>query len=364
MAVWLSLSLSQGTPNVTARTTTVTAKLTIHYSGGSYDGTQPSGEITIDGQSFPFVKNFNYSGVGQGPATTGTGSTSITVTATVSYGASSSRTVNASASFSRASGGASGSITLTPISTGGSSGGGDDDDDNTEEWDPDNPGGGSGSGSGSESGSGGSSDSVPPPFESNVGIYGFWDGLEWGSSIAYIGYDEQGGRCAVLGFYTNQDEAGRSTSVDIAMKADGIGNGVQILGVALSSARFSNPPYSGADLDVYDPYQIAVTTMTLTDGQYSTISIPTRVLERDNTYYLYLWIPPDYYSSDSPYSLDFSDGIEIRVNCTEDDSTIGAVHIDTGSAFDAYQCYIDNGTGWDLAIPYVDNGTSWELAGE
>lgn len=152
MAVWLTMSLSQGTPNTTARTTTVSATLTIHYNGGSYDGTQPSGTITIDGQSFPFVKNFNYAGVGQGAATQGEGSTSITVTATVPYGTSSSRTVYASASFSRASGGASGAITLTPISSGGSSGGGDDgDDDNTEEWDPDNPGtGGSGGGSGGD----------------------------------------------------------------------------------------------------------------------------------------------------------------------------------------------------------------------
>ena len=125
MAVWLSLSLSQGTPNVEARTTTVSATLTIHYSGGSYDGTQPSGTITIDGQSFPFVKNFNYAGVGQGAVTQGEGSTSITITATVPYGSSSSKTVYVSASFSRASGSASNAITLTSISSGGSSGGDD-----------------------------------------------------------------------------------------------------------------------------------------------------------------------------------------------------------------------------------------------
>lgn len=363
MAVWLTLSVSQGTPNETARTNTVTASVKVHYSGGSYNGNSPSGMLTIDGQSFDFTCNFNYAGIGQGAVTTGTGSvTACTQTVTVPYGSSTTKTVYVYASF--ASGTTSGtvtandSITLTSISAGGSSGGGDDGGDDWE--DPDNP--------GSGGGSGGSGDSVSPPFESNVSNnYFYADGSGWKSPIAVVGYDAQGGHAQALNFVTDLNDVGsRSISVDIAMKAS-VGNGTQTIGIALCSESGNSPSYGGANLDVYDPYQIAVDTITLTDGQYSTISIPTSALTGGTECYLILWIPPDYNEPDSPYSLDFSDGIEIRVNYTSDGgntgddggddsgdgddivtpTTKGVFYIDNGIEYTAYQCYIDNGTSWD-----------------
>lgn len=285
MAVWLSMSLSQGTPNETARTTTVSAKLTIHYSGGSYDGTQPSGEITIDGQSFPFVKNFNYAGVGQGPVTTGTGSTSITVTATVSYGASSSRTVNASASFSRASGGASGSITLTPISTGGSSGGGgDDDDDNTEEWDPDNPGGGSGGGGSS-------------PAAGNVTVVGqcgvpivtdepFYDTSSWKPIDTTVGH-----ACILKIITPSFSGVSEYLTVSLALEdwweADDL-----LMCYALCDSDENHHLYYDAQSVVSDPHQIVCGTLS----RYEILepfTILTDKLVGNKDYYLIFWLPSD-----------------------------------------------------------------------
>lgn len=40
---------------------------------------------------------------------------------------------------------------------------------------------------------------------------------------------------------------------------------------------------------------------------------------------------------------------------------LGLVHIDSGTALEAYLVYIDNGSSWDMYIPYIDNGTSWDL---
>ena len=37
------------------------------------------------------------------------------------------------------------------------------------------------------------------------------------------------------------------------------------------------------------------------------------------------------------------------------------VYIDSGSAFETYQCYIDNGSSWVLHAAYIDNGSSWEM---
>lgn len=38
----------------------------------------------------------------------------------------------------------------------------------------------------------------------------------------------------------------------------------------------------------------------------------------------------------------------------------GAVYIDNGTKFEAYQIYIDNGSGWDLYTAHIDNGSSWD----
>lgn len=282
MAVWLTMSLSQGAPNETARTTTVSATLTIHYSGGSYDGTQPSGEITIDGQSFPFVKNFNYSGVGQGPATTGTGSTSITVTATVSYGASSSRTVNASASFSRASGGASGSITLTPISSsGGSSGGGDDDDDNTEEWNPDNP------------GPGGSSGTV-----------------DYNATVHHSGGFVLSSGDAFSVKFTAPEFSGTSKGVYIDLI--GVKNGGSpYIGIALCTSDANLSKYKNTSELVDDVYRLENVYSLPLDVVGIEEEIPTTAIKSDTDYYLIFW------NEDISFSVD---EVKVGVAYTNDSS--------------------------------------------
>lgn len=279
MAVWLSLSLSQGSPNKTARTTTVSATLTIHYSGGSYDGTQPSGEITIDGQSFPFVKNFNYAGVGQGAASQGTGSTSITVTATVEYGSNSSRTVYASASFSRASGGASGSISLTPIGTSsGGSGGGSDDGDNGEEWE--------------EGGSGGTTR------KGNVSIIG------QKSSTGTTSYkmDTINGIGLFLGNYVNTIIkfetpyiGGPSTYLNIDIGLSGNISLLPEICYAICVEDYNLGMYENASYEVNDPYQLQSGVLDydgLDTGRIQA-SIRTGALRTEKIYYLVLWIPAD-----------------------------------------------------------------------
>lgn len=41
----------------------------------------------------------------------------------------------------------------------------------------------------------------------------------------------------------------------------------------------------------------------------------------------------------------------------------GAIYIDNGTAFEAYQVMIDNGESYDAYLPYIDNGTSWDPLG-
>lgn len=365
MGASLSVSLTQTGKNETNRTGTVSVVVTITSDKGTHNhfGSSDLGQgallyVTVDGDTYSSYVTF-------GSESTGTvTSTVYSNSFTVSYNSSGTKTVSASARcVTGTSAGTisnSASLSLTPISSsGGSSGGGDDgDDDNTEEWDPDNP------GSGSGSGSGGSSDSDSPPFESNVGISYFWDNYtgKWGSSIANIGYDVDGSHSALLHFVTGSNEVGRSTSVDIAMKPNSVSNGVQTIGVALCSRSFNSSLYGGANLDVDDPYQIAVDTISLVGSRYSEMSIPTRALKGGTDYYLILWIPPDYYSSDSPINLNFGNSIRIRVNYTDDDSETEdnqtatfCVYNDSITAFKEYEAYIYNGTSWDeFVFPEVN----------
>jgi hypothetical protein len=322
MAVWLSLSLSQGTPNKTTRTTTVSATLTIHYNGGSYDGTEPGGAITIDGQVFPFVKNFNYAGVGQGASTQGSGSTSVTVTATVSYGDTSSRTVYASASFSRASGAVSKEIVLTPIgSSGGGSDGGDDDDDNTEEWDPDNP------GSGSE---------TFQEVDVNMTVQ------RNSASISPNG--------ASVVRFTTPEYLGRSRFLKIVLHTSSSYIYYDMpVNVAICSSDANLSKYSKGSNTVNDIYQLEVSSTTLSISSYSVIGIQTYELKGNTDYYLILWNPSEYVDIDGIWMGVVYDIITVNIDNSSD-------HVD-------YQCFIGDGTTWIEYEVYIDNGTAFELYG-
>lgn len=287
MAVWLSMTLSQGTPNETARTNTVTASVRVHYSGGSFNGNSPSGTLTIDGQSFSFTCNFNYSGIGQGAASTGTGSvTACTRTVTVSYGSSSTRTVSASASF--ASGTASGtvtasdSITLTSISAGGSSGGGDDDD-NTGE-------GGSGSGT------------VTPP--SNVGNCTIVGQYWFSSDSETLNYNNAADFTLNNGDYLPQHVAlkfttprfsGASTSLVVNLSSTELhyANDLPVC-FALCNSDENFGMYVLGPSVVNDPNQIAYGSLTRAEWLSMPFTIQTNELSGNTDYYLIFWIPSDY----------------------------------------------------------------------
>lgn len=375
MGVTISLSLSQGTPNTTARTTTVSATVTIRYDQGSYDGTQPSGEVTIDGKSFPFVKNFNYSGVGQG-AVSQSGSTSITITHTVEYGSSSSRTVYVDASFSRASNSASGSITLTPISSGGSSGGGGGDGDNTEEWNPDNPGSGSGSGSEPDSGHGTGPGYVAGwvPADGKPGncklIGEAWlpnwpDGYNLGDIIIIEDHPSQvanNPKYAVIEFKTPDfDGISSMLTVDLYYFSFGSYNSSSkcSLSYALCTSDENVGDYYHAPSYVYDPNQIEYGLLSREDLKNLPFVIQTDKLKKNTSYYLVLWQPTDENCLESiriashrclghGFTVYYNSGIE-TIN------TRGVFNI-TG---EKYECYVENGSKWDrlVAAPLRTEGT-------
>lgn len=350
MAVWLSMSLSQGTPNETTRTNTVTASVKVHYSGGSYNGNSPSGTLTIDGQSFNFTCNFNYAGIGQGAASTGTGSvTATTRTVTVSYGSSTTKTVSASASFN--SGTASGTVTasdsisLTSISAGGSSGGGGDD--GGEEWDPDNP----GSGSDGPTANAGNCTNVE-----QTCFYRETERLTYGQiSTLHVSNDSFFAYVGIIKF-TTPDFSGVSTSLDVNLSTKGwSGEANRPMRYALCTSDYNHNNYLRATADVYDPNQIVRGSMVLID-YFSPFTIQTDKLKGNTEYYLIFWIsPPVVAGESSGFIAEAAPYHGIAVNYT-----YGVVHIDTGTGFDKYTCYIDNGTDWELAIPYIDDGTNWK----
>lgn len=352
MAVWLSMSLSQGTPNETTRTNTVTASVKVHYSGGSYNGNSPSGTLTIDGQSFNFTCNFNYAGIGQGAASTGTGSvTAATRTVTVSYGSSTTKTVSASASFN--SGTASGTVTasdsisLTSISAGGSSGGGGDD--GGEEWDPDNP--GSGSGSDGPTANAGNCTNVE-----QTCFYRETERLTYDQiATLHVGNDSFFAYVGIIKF-TTPDFSGVSTSLDVNLSTKGwSGEANRPMRYALCTSDYNHNNYLRATADVYDPNQIVRGSMVLIDYS-SPFTIQTDKLKGNTEYYLIFWIsPPVVAGESSGFIAEAAPYHGIAVNYT-----YGVVHIDTGTGFDKYTCYIDNGTDWELAIPYIDDGTNWK----
>lgn len=294
MAVWLSLSLSQGTPNATARTTTVTAIVKVHYSGGSFNGNSPSGTLTVDGQPVGFNCNFNYAGIGQGAASTGTGSvTACSRTFTVSYGSSSTRTISASASFE--SGTASGtvtasdSITLTSIGTssGGGPGSGGDDDDNTEEWNPDNP--GSGSGGGSNPAAGNVTvvgQAKIPPVGTSEPYYQTesWTSIGCGAGISSA--------CILKIITPSFSGVSEYLTVSLAPYYDWWEADDLLMCYALCDSDENHHLYYDAQSVVSDPHQIVCGTLS----RYEILepfTILTDKLVGNKDYYLIFWLPSD-----------------------------------------------------------------------
>lgn len=355
MAVSLGLGLSQGTPNEQSRTTTVTARVIINYSGGSYNGNKPSGTLTVDGQTFNFSSNFNYAGVGQGPSTTGSGSTTAcTKTVTVSYGTATTRTVSASASF--ASGTASGtvsasnSINLTAIPAYSGSGGGD-------------------SGGDSGGGSGGSGDPVNPgvnaPWQGNATIdgLGFTDRNMAGFTYAdtwpsdgMLSYYEPVG---VVRFKTPKF-TGSSQSVDIYLSntESTMYSSQFCLRYALCESDENYWMYIGAGDVVNDPTIIKQGSLTAEEWEAMPFTIETDDLVGEKYYYLIFWFAnaQEIMCSASMAERKYH---QIRVNYTDVPVVSTTIYGENGIQ-NTYEIMIDNGTGWDTYQAFIDSGTKFE----
>lgn len=363
MAVWLSLSVSQGTPNEQTRTTTVTASVIVHYSKGSHNGNSPPGTLIINGQSFSFTCNFNYAGIGQGAITQDDGSTiACTQTVTVSYGSGSTKTVPVSASFNSGTGSgmvtASDSITLTPISSSGGSSGEDDDEEE---------GGDDGGGSGGISGGNwvllpGNADVIGQAgsYHSASGYHFNGYSLHTGASIRrysenmYPRYD-----ILVVAFRTPKLTS-PSIKVHAELQTDET-NDPSPLKIALCSSDYNRYEYIGAASAVNDEHQISVGTISTyiynNTGRIYDAILSAPGLASESIYYLIIWLPTDA-QSNGTFHISEAEYHAINVICAEDGGQ-GVLYIDTGTKLEKYGLYIDNGTTWDAAAPYIDDGTKW-----
>ena len=91
-------------------------------------------------------------------------------------------------------------------------------------------------------------------------------------------------------------------------------------------------------------------------GGYTVFSGSADIVMLPNTTY-YLWIFPSV-ATYGFYWLTANEKATLTIS-----GAAGLVRIDSGSAFEAYQCYIDNGSAWEAYMPYIDNGSSWDLSG-
>lgn len=360
ISVYITLSTSQGVPNQTARTTTVTATVTVHYNGGSYNGTSPAGILTVDGSSVGFNCNFNYAGVGQGAATTGSGSVvACTSTFTVSYGSASTRTVYVHASF--ASGTASGTVTantsisLTPISSGSGSGGssGEDSGEDSGVVSPGNPGG----------------NWVLAPGNATIDGQTHYDSYsqrfyDYTGSTAFIGHDfnqtywTEEYIVAIVRFRTPVFE-GKSTYVDIALQADDNTN-IGPVNVALCSSDENCYSYIKASDTVEDEYQIAtaplLTSVSNNDGAIYQSIIETSELNSDTYYYLIMWLV---YPTASENNMRL---IRLNYGCHSIDvyyKETSPGYIDVSTGYEPCSYYIHDGTKYKKCSPHIDTGTEW-----
>lgn len=357
MAVWLSMSLSQGTPNETTRTTTVTATVTVHYNNGSHNGYSPAGTLTIDGQSFNFTCNFNYAGIGQGAASQGEGSTiACEETATVEYGDNSTRTVYASALFnSGTSSGqvsASDSITLTSISSGGGDSGGGD------------------SGDSGDSGgdSGGSGDSGTGTNKGNCSV------IEWAYYDTYYNEWKEG---AVVGYggqyspyyytyrlsFTTPDFTGISEQMQFVWENTFLVSESAYLRYAILSSDVNISEYTMTANEVVDENQVISGIWGTVAGMDSvkSLTVSTANLKRNTQYYLVIWTGVASTADQRIYLTGNADDMieSMTVNLVYEELS-SVAYIDNASELESYQCYIEDGTSWDEYEAYVDDGTSWQ----
>lgn len=173
----------------------------------------------------------------------------------------------------------------------------------------------------------------------------------------YAGYNNYNYYAYVMKF-TTPTFAGASESINFNIwMYQGIGTSVK-LRYAICSSDTNKNLYRGTSSAVTDSYQIKAGTVSLSGisstKECRTITVSTTGLESNKTYYLMLWA----------YNQTGVELLEVNSAWGSYSVTLGyndsVVWIDTGSKFEAYQCYIDNGTSWDLYVPYIDNGSSWD----
>ncbi len=105
MAVSLSISITQNSQNITNNTSNVTVKVNASWTYGSFNRTEKSGYLIIDGTKYTFTSTFN-----ENQSTSGS-QTLFSKTVNVSHNANGAKTLSTSASFT--TGVSSGTITAT-----------------------------------------------------------------------------------------------------------------------------------------------------------------------------------------------------------------------------------------------------------
>lgn len=350
MGASLSVDLSQVSVNESSRTATVSIVVKITSTAGTHNhyGSSDLGQgallyVTIDGNTYSQYVTF-------GSSSTGTyTSTVYSNSITVSYSSSGTKTVSASArcvtgtSAGTISG--SDSLSLTPIGSSSGGSGGDSGDDEDDGDDGGNTGGGSGGGY-----------LVLPNFVGNTSLS--YHGSRFPGWVGNDGWDYY---ASVIKF-TTPEFSGKSTSVDIAIKArDNTYAREELLGAAICSSSANNEVYARASgLEVTDPYQIAtgviISKITSGIGQYGITNIPTTALKSSTAYYLILWIPTGYQNGEAYHYLDVIEEHVIRVNY----SNLSTGCISTTSDFIEYEIHIDNGSSFDKYDFFIDTGTDWQ----
>lgn len=93
MAVSLTISITQNSQSIANNTSNVTVQVRAKWTGGSYNLTQKSGWLKIDGTTYSFTNSFNDS------QTTSGSKTLFTKTVNVSHGSDGTKTLSCSASY-------------------------------------------------------------------------------------------------------------------------------------------------------------------------------------------------------------------------------------------------------------------------
>lgn len=351
MPARLGLGLSQGTPDVENRTTTVTARVTISYDKYSYNGENPSGTLVVDGQSFDFNANFNYAGQGQGPAGESGSTTAYTRTVRVSYGAATTRTISASATYNAGGGSgqisASNSINLTTIPAASGSGGSGSGSGSEEEepWEPDAP--------------------EIAPWLGNASVEGQASVYQRETEVPYV--DNEGVSLAsfadsicIVRFKTPKF-TGPSQSVDIYLSNTNAQSLLSPFNVsyALCESDENYWKYIGAGDVVDDPTIIKQGTIASRDWTLMPFSIETTDLVGEKYYYLIFWFAQD--AQDTMWMADMGASMyhQIRVNYTDATVVSTTIYGENGIQ-NTYEIMIDNGTGWDTYQAFIDSGTKFE----